>query len=71
MHTAANVPPVFRHLEQEVTAYHGRGSSVGIVTRLGVGLLGFDPRQGQWRDFYSSLLRPDLIWGSPSLLSYG
>jgi hypothetical protein len=38
---------------------------------LATGGVGFNPRQGQWWDFFSSSLRPDRLWGPHSLLSNG
>jgi hypothetical protein len=46
--------------------YPSRGSSVIIA-----GLPRFDSRQGLGTDFLSSLLRPDRLWGPPSLLYSG
>jgi len=44
-------------------------SSVTVVTRLRAGQLGFNSRQWQWRDLFSSPSCPGWIWGPPILLS--
>jgi len=51
--------------------YRSRSSSVSIVTRLRLraGQPNFDFRQAQRREFFSSSLHPDWLWGPPSLLS--
>jgi hypothetical protein len=47
------------------------GSSVSTVTRLRTRRPGFNSRQGQWWEFFSSPPRPDRFWGPHSLLSNG
>jgi hypothetical protein len=47
------------------------GRSVNIATSLWDGRSGFDPRQRQRRDFFSSPPRPDRLWGPTSLLFVG
>jgi len=47
------------------------GSSVSIVTCLRAGWPGFDSRQGQGRDHFSSPPRPYWFWDPTRLLSNG
>jgi hypothetical protein len=44
------------------------GSSIGIESRLRIGRLGFSSRRAQGWKFFSSPLRPDRLWGPPTLL---
>jgi len=46
-------------------------SSDNIVTKLRAGRPGFDSRQRQWREFFSSGPHPNWVWGPPNLLSHG
>jgi hypothetical protein len=46
-------------------------SSACIQTRLWAGRPGFNSRQEQWWDFFSSPPRPNRLWGPPNLLSNG
>jgi hypothetical protein len=48
-----------------------RCSSVSIVTRLLTGRLGFNSRQELGFFFFTSLPRPNRLWGPPSLLPNG